>query len=98
MLTAGVVLTGGGSLIPGLAAKASDILDLPVALGRPQALWGLDDGMREPQFSTAIGLTLMGAAPPSDHGWLDQRPLPRPGGVLTSFGSWLRGLVSPAAA
>jgi len=53
VLTAGVVLTGGGSLIPGLAAKAFGILELPVALGRPQALWGLDEGMREPQFSTA---------------------------------------------
>jgi hypothetical protein len=40
----------------------------------------------------------MGATPRPDHGWLDQRPVRRAGGVLTNFGSWLRGLVSPAAA
>ena len=98
VLPAGVVLTGGGSQISGLAAKASDILELPVVPGRPQALWGLDEAMRAPQFSTAIGLTIMGAAPRPDNGWLEQRPVRRSGGVLTGLGSWLRGWVSPASA
>ncbi len=97
ILPAGVVLTGGGSLIPGLAARAAEVLELPVSLGRPRALWGLDEDMRGPQFSTAIGLTMMGASTRPDDGWLEQRPMRR-GGVLTSLGWWMRNLISPAAA
>ena len=97
VLPAGIVMTGGGSLTPGLAAMGSELLDLPVSLGRPCALWGLDDDMRGPEFSTAIGLTMMGAGPRPDEGWLEHRPLRR-SGVLSTVGGWVRNMVSPAPA
>ena len=37
-----VVLCGPGSAIPGLAARMEPVLGLPIAVGRPEALGGLD--------------------------------------------------------
>ncbi len=37
-----VVLCGSGSAIPGLAARMEPVLGLPIAVGRPEALGGLD--------------------------------------------------------
>lgn len=46
-----VVLCGPGSAIPGLAARMEPVLGLPIALGRPEPLAGLDT-------ATAARLTL----------------------------------------
>lgn len=46
-----IVLCGPGSVIPGLAAQMEPVLGLPIEIGRPQALAGLDP-------STAARLTL----------------------------------------
>ncbi len=97
ILAAGVVLTGGGSRIPGLTGMASDTLDLPVSIGRPHALWGLDDDMRAPEFSTGIGLMLAGARPESGQGWLEPKQA-RQAGALTRLGGWMRSVVRPPAA
>ena len=97
ILAAGVVLTGGGSRVPGLTGLASDTLDLPATIGRPLALWGLDDEMRAPEFSTGIGLMLAGAHPESGQGWLEPKQA-RHGGVLTRLGGWMRSVVRPPAA
>ena len=94
ILPAGVVLTGGGSRIPGLATLTSEALDLPVTLGYPRALWGLDDATRSPEFSTGIGLVLAAARPDSDQGWLETRPTRREG-MLSRLGGWMRSAVTP---
>jgi cell division protein FtsA len=60
-LNAGVVLTGGGSLLPGLTEVAEEVFDLPVRHGRPEGLSGLVEPVSSPQHSTAIGLALYGA-------------------------------------
>lgn len=96
ILPAGVVLTGGGSLVPGLPAVASEILGLPVTLGRPQALWSLDDDLRDPGFSTAIGLVLEGAYPDPGEGWLE-RPRGPSTGVMGRVGGWVRSVVGSSA-
>ena len=43
-----IVLCGPGSAIPGLAERMEPTLGLPIAIGRPAALSGLDDGHRRP--------------------------------------------------
>ncbi|MCI0512292.1 cell division protein FtsA [candidate division KSB1 bacterium] len=56
MMTSGVVLTGGASLIHGLSELAEEIFDLPVKLGYPSGFRGLVDLARSPIYATAIGL------------------------------------------
>jgi len=56
-----VVLTGGGSLLPGIEPIAEDVFGLPARVGMPNTIGGLTDAMTQPQYSTAIGLVLFGA-------------------------------------
>ncbi|HEY1975724.1 MAG TPA: cell division protein FtsA [Candidatus Baltobacteraceae bacterium] len=57
-----VVLTGGGSLLPGIEPVAEEIFGLPVRVGMPNTIGGLTDAMAQPQYATAIGLVLFGAS------------------------------------
>ena len=56
-----VVITGGGSLLPGLSPIAEDVFGLPTRVGIPTTVSGLTDAMSQPQYATAIGLVLFGA-------------------------------------
>jgi cell division protein FtsA len=56
LLPAGMVLTGGSSLLPGIRPLASKILGLPVRLARPENLVGLVDQLNSPAYSTSVGL------------------------------------------
>jgi cell division protein FtsA len=60
-LNAGVVLTGGGSVLPGLTEVAEQVFDLPVRHGYPTGVDGLIDPASGPQHTAAIGLALYGA-------------------------------------
>ena len=50
------VLTGGASLIPGMRETATEILSMPVRLGRPVSIDRLGETYASPAFSTAAGL------------------------------------------
>jgi len=56
LMTAGVVLTGGGSLLPGMAELAEDIFEMPVKLGVPNSFEGLKDLASSPIHATGVGL------------------------------------------
>jgi cell division protein FtsA len=57
-LPAGIVLTGGGSRLPGVRRLASEVLSLPVRVAGPSQLRGLVDQLNSPAFSTSVGLLL----------------------------------------
>ncbi|QBF31256.1 cell division protein FtsA [Thalassococcus sp. S3] len=63
-----IVLTGGGSQIPGLDGLASRILGQQVRLGRPLRVHGLPQAATGPGFTSAVGLSLF-AANPQDEWW-----------------------------
>lgn len=56
LLPAGVVLTGGTSLIPGARQLAAQVMGLPTRIGKPQNLIGLTDQLDSPAYSTSVGL------------------------------------------
>jgi cell division protein FtsA len=56
LLPAGMVLTGGTSLLPDIRKLASETLGMPVRLGRPDNLVGMVDRLHSPAFSTSVGL------------------------------------------
>jgi cell division protein FtsA len=60
-LNAGVVLTGGGGVLPGVLEVAEQVFDLPVRLGAPRGAEGLAAGAAAPQHATAVGLALYAA-------------------------------------
>ncbi len=59
-LKAGIVLTGGTSLLPGIEQLASNIFGLPVRLGFPTMISsrGLAPEVENPIYSTAVGLAM----------------------------------------
>lgn len=59
---AGVVLTGGMVKLEGIRELASVIFDnMPVRVANPQTMEGLFEGLKDPSYSTCIGLILYGA-------------------------------------
>jgi len=55
-LSSGIVITGGSSLLPGMAELAEDIFLKPVRVGAPDYDGSLADVVRTPRFATAMGL------------------------------------------
>lgn len=60
MLAAGIVFTGGGSMLDGCVEAAERVLNLPVRIGAPRDLAGLKDRVATPQFANAVGLLRYG--------------------------------------
>ena len=58
IIAAGLVLTGGSARMEGAIELAEEIFHVPVRLGFPQAVRGLADAVRNPIYSTAVGLLL----------------------------------------
>jgi cell division protein FtsA len=56
LLPAGLVVTGGGSQLPGVRDVARNVVNRPVRLAKPMNLVGLTDSIQTPAFSAAVGL------------------------------------------
>jgi cell division protein FtsA len=56
LLPAGMVLTGGSSNLPGIRTLASEVLNMPVRVAKPENLIGLVDQLHSPAYSTSVGL------------------------------------------
>lgn len=57
-VASGVVLTGGASVLPGMAELAADIFGTAVRVAVPREnITGLADAVEAPRFATAVGLT-----------------------------------------
>src|SRR5262245_59866156 len=58
MCPAGLVLTGGGSRMEGLAEQCQKILDRPIRLASPEPISDMPPQLAEPEFSTVVGLAM----------------------------------------
>ena len=61
ILPAGIVLSGGGSNLPGFAFMVKDKLRLPVKIAEPFGFDGANGIVGDPSFAVAVGLVLWGA-------------------------------------
>ncbi len=61
MLPAGIILTGGGAQLAGLAELGREVLGMPVRVVAPSGVAGLTDSILTPAYSTAIGLLQWGS-------------------------------------
>lgn len=60
LIAAGIVLTGGTSKMEGVVELAEEIFHTPVRIGTPQDVKGLTDIVRNPIYSTGVGLLQYG--------------------------------------
>ncbi|MEJ5313668.1 MULTISPECIES: cell division protein FtsA [Anaerolinea] len=91
LLPAGVVLTGGSSLLPGIRTLASQVMGLPVRIAKPENLLGLTDQLNSPAYSTSVGLlnwAMMMSETPAATGKRSRRK-----GGSSEFGDWLKSFL-----
>jgi cell division protein FtsA len=60
LLSSGIVITGGTSLMQGMVELGEEVFHMPVRLGVPDYKGGLAEVVRNPRFSTGVGLLLIG--------------------------------------
>ncbi|MDN0075038.1 cell division protein FtsA [Crenobacter sp. SG2303] len=60
LLSSGVVLTGGAAMMPGMVELAEEVFHLPVRIGAPKYVGGLAEVVKNPRFSTGVGLLMYG--------------------------------------
>ncbi|MGB8855352.1 MAG: cell division protein FtsA [Burkholderiales bacterium] len=60
LLSSGVVLTGGSSVMQGMVELGEEVFHMPVRLGIPTYVGGLAEVVRNPRYSTGLGLILAG--------------------------------------
>ena len=58
LIPAGLVITGGGANLPGIAELGQEITHMPVRIGYPMKLNGVSETLDNPAFATAVGLLL----------------------------------------
>lgn len=61
-VSAGVVVTGGSSIMEGVPELAEQVFDMPVRRGTPRGVGGLTDVIGSPMYATGVGLGVYGAA------------------------------------
>jgi cell division protein FtsA len=62
LLSSGLVLTGGSSMMQGMTELGEEIFHMPVRIGAPRYEGGLADVVRNPRYATAMGLLMEGAS------------------------------------
>ncbi|WP_119068275.1 cell division protein FtsA [Aggregatilinea lenta] len=60
LLRAGIVLTGGSSLLPGMRQVAAETLNVPVRIAQPDNITGMVEALKSPAYSTSVGLLKLG--------------------------------------
>jgi cell division protein FtsA len=60
LLSSGIVITGGSSVMQGMVELGEEIFHMPVRIGKPNYSGGLAEVVRHPRYSTAVGLLLAG--------------------------------------
>jgi len=61
ILAAGVVLTGGTSIMAGITELAEHVFNMPVRRGCPIGIGGLTDVVNSPMYATGVGLVIYGS-------------------------------------
>lgn len=60
LMKAGIVLTGGSSLLPGMKTVAAEVLRMPVRIAQPEHITGMAEALKNPSYSTSVGLLKLG--------------------------------------
>ncbi len=62
LLSSGVVITGGSGAMEGMVELGEEVFHMPVRLGLPSYSEGLSEVIRNPRYSTGVGLLMAGVS------------------------------------
>jgi cell division protein FtsA len=60
LLSSGIVITGGSALMKGMVELGEEVFHMPVRVGIPQYNGALAEVVRNPRYSTGMGLLMAG--------------------------------------
>jgi cell division protein FtsA len=87
-LGGGVVLTGGGALLPGAVELAQEVFETAARIGQPGNLGGIGSKYQSAEFATAVGLVLYGDEVGT--GGIDMKQPEAAPGILDGIRQWIR--------
>ncbi len=90
MVPAGVVLTGGTSKMEGVVELAEEIFHMPVRVGSPHSIRGLNDIVRNPIYATGVGLLQYGNEHQTDGHSVAARSSGSGESVFSRFKAWIQ--------
>ncbi|MFT5113717.1 MAG: cell division protein FtsA [Parasphingorhabdus sp.] len=91
LIGTGIVLTGGSSKMEGMIELGEEIFHMPVRLGVPQYTGGLSEIVRNPIYSTGVGLVQFGHTNQMKQQNLTQDSDSRFKGVWDRMRAWFQG-------
>ena len=90
LMGSGVVLTGGSSKMDGMVELAEEVFHMPVRIGMPKSVQGLTEAVRNPIYSTGVGLIQFGHVNQAPK--MPQEPkLSTFSGVMSRMKTWFQG-------
>ncbi len=88
VLAGGIVLTGGTSKMEGVVELAEEIFHMPVRIGAPAGVQGMLDIVKNPIYSTAVGLLLFGVKQYTANAGVKEPP---GRGLVKKMKQWFQG-------
>lgn len=89
-IAAGIVLTGGSSIIEGAVELAEELFHAPVRLGVPNRVTGLTDVVNNPIYATGVGLLQFGGRQQGQQEWQQMQKQSGGVGVLGRMRNWFK--------
>jgi cell division protein FtsA len=87
LVAGGVVLTGGSAKMDGLQELAEELFHMPVRVGVPQGITGLEDSIADPVYATGVGLLIYA----QQHRFSSGADLGAGAGVWSRMRKWFSG-------
>ena len=88
VLAGGIVLTGGTAQMEGVVELAEEIFHMPVRIGAPAGVQGMLDIVKNPIYSTAVGLLLFGVKQYTANAGVKESP---GRGLVKKMKQWFQG-------
>ena len=94
IISAGIVLAGGGSNLAGVDLLAEQVTGWPARVGRPRNLHGLTDLLNDPAYATGVGMLTWAMNEAEASSWhRSPRASLDVGGIWRRVGNWARVLL-----
>lgn len=91
LIAAGIVLTGGSARMEGAVELAEEIFHMPVRLASPQGIAGLTEMVKNPIYSTGVGLLLYGQKQVEAGLAQNKGQIQQPPGMMDRMKTWFKG-------
>ncbi len=88
LIPSGIVITGGASKVKHIVDLAEKVFEMPVRVGAPENISGIEEALENPSCSTAVGLLQYGLKQSYDG---NDKPRQQSDSLFSRMKNWLKG-------